>query len=88
MLKAYGITPEEYDEMAAAQEWKCKCGRAIPRSRAEGKRFPVDHCHETNVNRGILCPNCNRAIGLLADNVDVLRALADYIEAARAQAVA
>lgn len=85
LLKTYGITPEQYDEMAAAQDWKCRCGRPIPRSRAEGHRFPVDHCHETGVNRGILCPSCNRALGLLGDNVDTMYALIEHVLAGQSK---
>lgn len=32
----------------------------------------VDHCHKTGKVRGLLCNNCNRAIGLLGDNVHSL----------------
>ena len=40
----------------------------------------LDHDHSTGKVRGILCQNCNVAIGLLRDNPDLLRAAAEYLE--------
>ena len=41
-------------------------------------RFSVDHNHETGEVRGLLCNNCNRAFGLLGDNVEIVRSLLFY----------
>ncbi|MGW5421011.1 endonuclease domain-containing protein [Streptomyces sp. NPDC003943] len=40
----------------------------------------VDHCHETGRVRGVLCFNCNSAIGKLGDDPDVLRRAIAYLE--------
>lgn len=39
-----------------------------------------DHCHTTGRPRGILCRNCNLAIGNMADDPARLRAAATYLE--------
>lgn len=39
-----------------------------------------DHCHQTNTFRGWLCDNCNRALGLLNDDLERLLGLALYVE--------
>jgi hypothetical protein len=39
-----------------------------------------DHCHETDTFRGWLCDNCNRALGLLNDDLERLLGLALYVE--------
>ncbi len=39
-----------------------------------------DHCHTTGAPRGILCRNCNLAIGNMADDPERLRAAANYLE--------
>jgi len=42
----------------------------------------VDHVHDnTQRVRGLLCNHCNLAIGHARDNPEILRALADYVEA-------
>lgn len=43
------------------------------------KRLAVDHCHTTLVVRGLLCANCNRAIGLLKDSEKLLSNAINYL---------
>jgi hypothetical protein len=45
-----------------------------------GEPQHVDHDHETGLVRGILCFNCNQALGNARDNAQVLRGLARYLE--------
>jgi hypothetical protein len=74
----YGLSTAEYDAMLAAQGGGCAiCHRPEPMGRG---RFHVDHCHETGRVRALLCDPCNRGIGLLRDNPEVLRAAAAYLE--------
>ena len=40
----------------------------------------IDHCHKTNVFRGLLCSPCNQAIGLMCDDVSVMRSASAYIK--------
>lgn len=76
--KKYGITLERYDEMLAAQGGVCAIC-AQPEQRKETANLAVDHCHATGEVRGLLCSNCNRAIGLLADDPERLRSAAEYL---------
>lgn len=39
----------------------------------------VDHCHKTKRIRGVLCGNCNTAIGKLGENPAVLAAAIAYL---------
>ena len=58
-----------------------KCG--ICKRRMYSKRykaFCVDHCHTTMRIRGLLCHNCNRALGMLRDDPDALRAAIEWIK--------
>jgi Recombination endonuclease VII len=43
-------------------------------------RLTIDHDHDTGEFRGILCSNCNRAIGLLRDSSKQALAAAAYLE--------
>jgi hypothetical protein len=70
----YGITPEQYDAMFAAQEGLCALCR-----RAEATR--VDHDHETGVVRSLLCHPCNAGIGFFHEDGAVLLLAIAYLEA-------
>ena len=71
----YGITIEEFDKMLAHQKHKCAiCETEDPginksrHTEFESPAWHVDHDHVSKKVRGILCRNCNIAIGLLNDN--------------------
>jgi len=77
----YGITPEQWLETWDAQDGKCAiCGTDNWGGRHDKPH--ADHCHETGKFRGILCDECNRAIGILHEDPARLRAAAAYLEAA------
>ena len=40
----------------------------------------VDHDHKTGAVRGLLCHNCNRALGLLQDSKENLMNCLSYLE--------
>ena len=44
------------------------------------KSLSVDHCHKTGKIRGLLCNNCNRAIGLLQDSPEIVESALEYLE--------
>lgn len=76
MKHHYGIGILERYGLAERQGYRCAaCG--VPDERGS---LHVDHCHETGKVRGLLCGNCNRAIGLFQDNPAALRAAAEYLE--------
>ena len=70
----YGLEDGEYDALMARQGGRC----AICLGRPQGKRFAVDHHHQTLENRGILCSRCNHELlGAAHDDPKMLwRALA------------
>jgi hypothetical protein len=74
-LKAnYGITLAEYQVLVSKQSGRCLiCGKKPKRT------LDVDHCHKTKVVRGLLCNQCNMAIGLLQDSVKLLRKAVKYL---------
>lgn len=79
--KRYGITTEERDELFSSQGFACRaCGTTALRSK---KYWHVDHCHTTGKVRGILCPNCNIALGQVNDSVEHLQKLITYLEGNR-----
>lgn len=74
-LAKYGLTQEDYDRMLEEQGFACAiCGVMV------ATVLDVDHCHQTGVNRGLLCQKCNKAIGLMNDDIYVLHAAIKYLE--------
>lgn len=77
-VRTYGITVEQRDQMIADQDGKCAiCLFEL----TAGCGTHVDHCHETNKVRGILCINCNHALGKMKDSVEILQRAIEYLEA-------
>lgn len=72
--KKYGITLEQLAELRKIAECMV-CGH-----RPAGQSLDLDHCHETMRVRGALCRRCNNALGMVRDDPDTLRKLADYLE--------
>ena len=78
-LAKYGLTHDDYERMHAAQGGRCAiCGTTESKGHG-GKHLAVDHDHETGEVRGLLCGNCNRGIGWLNDDPDVVQRAADYL---------
>ena len=76
---SYGLTEAEYQELLVSQDFRCGiCGTKTPTGK--WKVFAVDHCHQTNKVRGLLCNECNRGMGLLKDSVDILQKAIAYLE--------
>ena len=75
---AYGITFKQYQEMLERQNYRCAiCSR--PQSEFT-RKFSVDHCHITDVVRGLLCGNCNVGIGNLQDDINILENAIKYLK--------
>lgn len=85
-LRKYGITLDEYNLMRENQKYCCAvCGRhesTVEKGRASSTSttLQVDHCHETNKIRGLLCTNCNTMIGKAKDDISVLEAAINYLK--------
>lgn len=73
----YGISLDQYNSMLCSQDFKCAiCSTSEP----QGYNWHVDHCHNTGKVRGILCCNCNQALGLLKENTHSLEKMIGYIK--------
>jgi Recombination endonuclease VII len=75
-----GLDPEVVERHFASHHGLCDvCGRSPGEVVARIKRLSIDHDHETRQFRGLLCANCNTALGLLQDDPEILYAAAEYL---------
>ncbi len=73
----YGITLDDYNKMWADQDGCCAtCGI---HSSALTKPLHVDHCHTTGKVRGLLCTQCNTALGMAKDDIQTLKNMIKYL---------
>ncbi len=76
-LKQYGLDAASFHKMSESQSGLCLICHEVCPSR---KRLSVDHCHTTKKVRGLLCLQCNMAVGHMRDNPQLARAMATYLE--------
>lgn len=68
----------EYDELFIKQKGCCAICET---HQMDLKRsLAVDHCHETGKVRGLLCGECNKALGMFDDNTALLNSAVDYLK--------
>jgi Recombination endonuclease VII len=72
--KSKGWEPGRWERMLAEQNGLCAVVGC------ENEATDADHDHQTQRARAPLCSGCNKALGLLAEDPERLRALADYLE--------
>jgi hypothetical protein len=60
LKRNYGLTPDDYARLLAAQHGVCAICEEPPKP---GTILYVDHSHATGKVRGLLCPACNIAVG-------------------------
>lgn len=84
LKRSYGITLADYTKMLEQQEHKCAIcdGPGFKMKGQHNVLLVVDHDHETGDVRGLLCHNCNRALGLLQDSTKVVGSALSYLESA------
>lgn len=73
LLQRYGLDVAAYEWMLQQQDGRCACCGDRP------SQLHIDHCHDTGKVRGLLCPNCNKGLGMFKDDPDRLLAAAAYL---------
>lgn len=87
LMDRYGITLEEYTTLLEGQGGKCATCPTVPQKRS----LAVDHDHNCcpgkktcgKCIRGLLCQNCNTALGLLKDDRNRLVEMINYLDGVR-----
>ena len=76
LKRLYGITFDDYVNLYKKQNGVCAICLQECKTR---KSLSVDHDHDTMAVRGLLCNRCNRAIGMLGEDPDILERAKEYI---------
>lgn len=84
LLHNYGITRKDWNTLYEKQGGTCAIchgkGFVMKESQYTDYSLVVDHDHRTGEIRGLLCHNCNRALGLLQDDPGVLNQAQIYLK--------
>ena len=80
-LRRYGLTEDDYERMYKDQNGLCAlCGES-PEGKGRWGKLAIDHCHDTEKIRALLCPPCNSGLGYFKhDKIKLLQAIF-YLEA-------
>ena len=75
--RLYGVSKDDFNKMMEEQNNSCKlCSKPF----ISVTQTHIDHCHETDRVRGILCMPCNVALGMLGDNEEGLTKALNYVK--------
>ena len=78
LRRFYNLEESEYNDLFDGQNGQCAiCSKDLERV---SRSTHIDHCHNTGKIRGILCHQCNTAIGLLGDDIEKLKSAIKYLE--------
>lgn len=77
----YGVSEEDYSRMFQEQDGLCAICKRPERRVRNGKiqSLSIDHNHETGKVRQLLCDDCNTALGRVEENLDILKAMIEYL---------
>ena len=83
LKKTFGISLEEYLDLLSKQRGVCaicfKPEKTIHGNTKKVQHLSVDHNHITKKVRGLLCSNCNTALGLLDENAERAQSMISYL---------
>lgn len=84
-LKKYGLTRDDYVDLEKSQNGLCKiCGE----KEKYNKRLSIDHDHTCcsgptscgKCVRGLLCSRCNKVLGQINDDINILNKMIGYLK--------
>jgi len=80
-LRKYNLTIEGYNKISKNQNGLCAiCGKEEKVNRRGSTCLSIDHDHKTGEVRGLLCSRCNVALGLMNEDIKILKKAIIYLE--------
>lgn len=82
LKRRFGITLKDYENIFESQKGVCViCNKPETLIRQNSKcGLAIDHCHISGKIRGLLCNNCNRILGMLKEDVFILKNMISYLK--------
>lgn len=84
LKKQFGIGLDQYHTLLESQGYVCAiCGEkeiAINSNSGVAFGLAVDHCHTSGKVRGLLCKQCNNAVGFFKDSKEILTKAINYLQ--------
>lgn len=82
--RRFGLSREDYNKKLEIQNYVCAICKqsetAIDARVGSLKSLAVDHCHNSNKIRELLCWRCNGTLGKIEDNVELLQKMINYLQ--------
>src|SRR5882672_2269796 len=79
--KRFKCSREHYEFLLNRQKGLCGiCGKPQHSAKSEVKRLCIDHSHKTGEIRELLCVLCNRLVGFLEDDPQIVDKAKAYVE--------
>lgn len=80
--KRYGVSLEWYNQKLVEQDGKCAICRQPETTKIRGTliKLAIDHCHETKKVRGLLCKECNGALGQMHHDPSITDSATQYLK--------
>ena len=72
MRRKFKLTEDQYNNLMENENCQI-CDKVLDKK-------CIDHCHSSNKVRGVLCNNCNTALGLVGDNISTLETMIKYLQ--------
>jgi len=78
LRRKFGMSLDQYNNLFRKQSGKCAICEAHQSSLKVS--LSVDHNHNTGTLRGLLCTQCNFALGAMREDKDSIKAMITYLE--------
>ena len=80
--RQYNFTLKERDAFFKSHNNKCNiCNIKVKKNvNLAINQGVIDHCHETKMVRGLLCNQCNKALGCFKDDITAMKSAIKYME--------
>tara|TARA_R110002020_G_C15987985_1_gene749071 strand:- start:36 stop:707 length:672 start_codon:yes stop_codon:yes gene_type:complete len=82
-IRKFGITSNDYNRMLKEQNevcYICKNKNTFKKNKEKESKLVIDHNHKTGKVRGLLCDPCNSSLGLLKEDINILRNCISYLQ--------